>query len=746
VYRQAAVRNLRASYYMALFLLLAIAACGEDRSAQRAEERARYETQDTRQEERTSSLESSWPMFMHDISYLGTSPDTTLRPPLALVWKFKTGGPVNSSPVVADGTVYVGSDDHRIYALQARKWGLKWTFEAADRIICAPTVYEDIVYFSARDNKVYALDAATGVEKWNFQADGWINSPVVAFRQRIYFGCYDNRIYVLNAATGKRESQRLSSIKIGKFKYICSQGEFYPMDARYRASRWRQKLPASESWPATANSVVYIGARDSRLRAFDYTTRSEIWQFETDGWVDSSPAIADGMLYVGSRDGYIYAFGNAADLTQQGADTGQDSSQFSVFGVVTHDGASVYDRLDDRAEIIAQLNEGRPLPITDQKLENWYGVMLPDGRSGWISALDFIAIRWSEGLQVNGPLVKSVKTVILPQKAEEPSWSPDGSTVAFFGNISAQSVYWKAKSIWLASSDGSNPMWVADGSFFNPRISWSANSRWLALESLAYTHREIWMVRSNGTGLQKVTEGEAPAICPRGDKVALIRRSKASTGIWIYRLDTGTEEKLAEIPIQGQESYAAYGYIAGLNLPVWSPGGSRLAVGLDGYHYLDNHSRIAMINVSGEITREMAARAERIRDIAWSPDNCHLAYVTQGHSARGATSYLDKQIHLTDLSRRSEERVFEHCEGIAWSPDGRYMAFIEENDCMGMRRKVWLLDVRNWQRIQLLASREKIHRVFWPTKSRMALLATSTPSKTAPRTRGWIVSIAPLPE
>ena len=114
--------------------------------------------------------------------------------------------------------------------------------------------------------------------------------------------------------------------------------------------------------------------------------------------------------------------------------------------------------------------------------------------------------------------------------------------------------------------------------------------------------------------------------------------------------------------------------------------------------------------------------------------------MTQGHFDK-FTERLDRRVHLTDLNRRSGEQIFDDCEGIAWSPDGRYMAFIEENDCMGMRRKVWLFDVNSQQRIQLLASREKIHRIFWLADGRIALLASIPPSETAPRARGWIVSI-----
>jgi eukaryotic-like serine/threonine-protein kinase len=38
----------------------------------------------------------------------------------ALRWSYTTGGSVQSSPAVADGTVYIGSEDANVYALNAR--------------------------------------------------------------------------------------------------------------------------------------------------------------------------------------------------------------------------------------------------------------------------------------------------------------------------------------------------------------------------------------------------------------------------------------------------------------------------------------------------------------------------------------------------------------------------------------------------------------------------------------------------
>jgi outer membrane protein assembly factor BamB len=41
------------------------------------------------------------------------------------LWEFETGGGVVSSPAIgSDGTVYVGSDDNRLYAINTESLGL----------------------------------------------------------------------------------------------------------------------------------------------------------------------------------------------------------------------------------------------------------------------------------------------------------------------------------------------------------------------------------------------------------------------------------------------------------------------------------------------------------------------------------------------------------------------------------------------------------------------------------------------
>ena len=35
------------------------------------------------------------------------------------LWRYITGGPIPSSPIVEDNTLYIGSTDHNVYALRA---------------------------------------------------------------------------------------------------------------------------------------------------------------------------------------------------------------------------------------------------------------------------------------------------------------------------------------------------------------------------------------------------------------------------------------------------------------------------------------------------------------------------------------------------------------------------------------------------------------------------------------------------
>jgi outer membrane protein assembly factor BamB len=111
------------------------------------------------------------------------------------LWSVQTGSYVYSPAALSGASAYVGSYDHRLYALEQASGRKRWTFDAGAPISGAPTVIDGLVYFSscgscssyesnARARRTFALDAATGRLVWRFP-DGEY-SPVIGDPERLY--------------------------------------------------------------------------------------------------------------------------------------------------------------------------------------------------------------------------------------------------------------------------------------------------------------------------------------------------------------------------------------------------------------------------------------------------------------------------------------------------------------------------------------------------------------------------------
>ena len=82
-----------------------------------------------------------WPMFRHDPSHTGYSTSTAPNTNNTM-WSYTTGGPVTSSPAVVDGKVYVGSDDGKVYCLDALTGAHIWNYttDPIDALESSPAV------------------------------------------------------------------------------------------------------------------------------------------------------------------------------------------------------------------------------------------------------------------------------------------------------------------------------------------------------------------------------------------------------------------------------------------------------------------------------------------------------------------------------------------------------------------------------------------------------------------------------
>ena len=250
----------------------------------------------------------------------------------AKIWNYTMSGQVLSSPAVVDGIVYVGSSDGNLYALDADTGGKLWNFTTArssffsgfagcgvspsgNAVDSSPVVADGVVYVGSYDHNVYALNSATGAKLWNYTAGGTVwSSPAVADGV-VYVGSFDNNVYALNAIDGDRlwnydtggvvES---SPSVVGGVVYVGNDnGNVYALNAKSGTRLWNYTTTYTEAYansilssPAVVGGVVYIGSENYYVYALNATDGDQLWNCTTNGEVDTSPAVVGGVVYIGS--------------------------------------------------------------------------------------------------------------------------------------------------------------------------------------------------------------------------------------------------------------------------------------------------------------------------------------------------------------------------------------------------------------------------------------------------------------
>jgi len=152
-------------------------------------------------------------------------------------WTVETGGFVRSAPTVVDGTVYVGSNDGGIYAIDAATGDGDWRFGTGGAVPSSPAVAEGTVYVGSRDGLVYAIDAGGGTEQWTVDTGQPITSSAAVTAEAVYTASANGRVYGLGL-----DGEELWSVETGR---------------RVRSS------------PAVVDGTVYVGSNDRNVYALE---------------------------------------------------------------------------------------------------------------------------------------------------------------------------------------------------------------------------------------------------------------------------------------------------------------------------------------------------------------------------------------------------------------------------------------------------------------------------------------------
>lgn len=237
-------------------------------------------------------------------------------------WAFNTGNEVRSSPTVVDGTVFVGSNDNNLYAVDTETGTKKWEFNAGGSIRSSPTVVDGIVFVGSGDGNLYAVDAETGRKEWELYVNGTVHSSPTIVDGTVFVGSngdsYDNGyLSAVNAELGTQEwafetdgNVRSSPTVVGGTVYVGSDdANIYAVNMDDGTEEWSFSTGADvRSSPTVVDETLFVGSTDHNLYAIDITTGTEQWIFETVDEFKSSPTVSNGRIFIGNHDNYLYSF------------------------------------------------------------------------------------------------------------------------------------------------------------------------------------------------------------------------------------------------------------------------------------------------------------------------------------------------------------------------------------------------------------------------------------------------------
>lgn len=292
----------------------------------------------------STALCSAQTMFRGDARHTGVTQEKGPATLHGIKWSFTTGGRSLASPVLDQGTLFIGSDDRSLYALDAANGKLRWKFVTSGPVRSTAAVDSGTVYFGSYDGQFYAVSAEKGELRWKFSTGGerrfeakglhgstpstqtisdpwdcYQSSPVVA-EGHVIFGSGDRQVYALETKTGALAWKFATGDVVhaspafadGRVFVGSWDSRLYALDVKTGRELWHFQAGLDpkyhnqigfQSSPAVVDGVVYVGCRDAKLYALDAATGKEKWRFDNSGsWVITSPAVANGNVIFATSD------------------------------------------------------------------------------------------------------------------------------------------------------------------------------------------------------------------------------------------------------------------------------------------------------------------------------------------------------------------------------------------------------------------------------------------------------------
>ncbi|RYY29291.1 MAG: pyrrolo-quinoline quinone [Sphingomonadales bacterium] len=257
------------------------------------------------------------------------------------IWRKRPGGPLRGAPTLANGNVYVITQDNQLFALTQDAGDIAWTSSASLESqgvfgVAAPASASGTVIAGFSSGELNAYRYENGRSLWaevlsrssistSVSSLSDIDAEPVIDQGRVYAVGQGGRMVAIDVASGQRMwEQNIAGISTpwaaGEWLFVVTDDARLLAIARGSGKvRWisqlthyrnEKKLKGQYGWvgPVLAGGRLILGNTEGELVSVSPTDGSVISTTEVKGAVTLQPVVANNMLYILDDKGVLSAY------------------------------------------------------------------------------------------------------------------------------------------------------------------------------------------------------------------------------------------------------------------------------------------------------------------------------------------------------------------------------------------------------------------------------------------------------
>ena len=242
----------------------------------------------------------------------------------------RTSALLAGGPTAGMNKIFVGSENGKIYALDAKTGDLIWQGKVKGEIITAPAIDSGILVVNSASGEMKAFNATTGEEVWKIEQDvppltlRGLSAPVIASGGVIVGTSSGNvTVYLLEKgqegwstpvgeASGSTELERVIDVDAAPIAFgdkiyaISSRGNLVAIELKSGRVLWKRQYSSYRQISIKGNNIYLTDLR-GHVYSIDRNTGLERWSnlALTNRGV-TGPAVVGKYVVVGDFEGYLH--------------------------------------------------------------------------------------------------------------------------------------------------------------------------------------------------------------------------------------------------------------------------------------------------------------------------------------------------------------------------------------------------------------------------------------------------------